>query len=190
MSGEFLEKVILLVISLASSGFIIPYIFREIDHRKHEEKQLFEAQIARQNKVIESQVELVNEISSLLWSYQLLLIAVPYYQQFESKDMYNSALNEYEQSAGDLLGRIRTEISKSIRLCSEQTYKDLVEFYYTYLIDVDLKVKVLSKEELPNNKCEHEWVKLHDFILKELSVATDKLIDTLAKDLGLKSKHI
>jgi hypothetical protein len=186
MSTEFIEKIVLLLLTAGLTGFLVPLLFRLIDQRKHAQQKLFEADLARQTKIIDAQVKLIEDLAQLLWEFQLLLIAVPYYRQFEGRDLYSPALKAYEKGAGNLLGRIRAEISKALRLTPRFMYQRLKDFYYKRLLELDLKVSMLAQRDKAGANVQDEWSELQRFAVYELSEIVDKLIDDLAKALGLK----
>lgn len=77
-SSDFWEKAVLLVLTGVVSGFFIPLILKIVDGRKLKEQKGHEANIARQNNVIEAQIRLLENLSESLWELQLLSLAVSY----------------------------------------------------------------------------------------------------------------
>lgn len=63
LSQDFIEKALLLLITAALTGFLIPYILKIIDERR-----------ARQAKIIEAQSMFLDEISRLLWKWRYMFI--------------------------------------------------------------------------------------------------------------------
>lgn len=186
ISAEFVENVVLLLLTAGLTGLLVPLLLRQIDQRKHAQQMIFEADIARQAKIIDAQVKLIEDLAQLLWEYQLLLIGVPYYRQFEGRDLYAPSLKAYEDGAGNLLGKIRAEISKALRLTPRSTYQRLKDFYYEHLLELDLKVSVLAQRDKAGAEVSDEWSQLQRFAVEELSEIVDKLIDDLASELELK----
>jgi hypothetical protein len=73
------------------SGFIIPYVLKQIDERKlREQKNIdahkiqeqkeFDANLIRENNVLEAQIKLLEALSKALWELQLLALAVSDYK--------------------------------------------------------------------------------------------------------------
>lgn len=187
-SQSFVENLILLLVTLGLTGVLVPLLFRLIDERKKQEQKEFDAELARQSQIIDAQVKLVEDLSGLLWEYQLLLIAVPYYRQFPKRNRYPIALNAYEERAGELLGRIRAEISKALRLTPPSLYRELKELYYNELLQLDLKVSELALGDDRGLDRAAEWQKLNRYAVQELAERVDTLIDRLATELDLKAK--
>ncbi len=189
LSADFVEKLVLLFLTAGLTGFLVPLLFRRIDERKHRQQKLYEADLARQAKIIDAQVKLIEDLAELVWDYQLLLAAVPYYRQFEGRDLYPPALEAYEKNAIPLLGRIRAEISKSLRLTLPATYERLKAFYYKQLLELDLKVSVLAQKDKAGEDVGADWSKLLRFVVDELSEIVDKIIADLAEELELTRVH-
>jgi hypothetical protein len=187
----FIEKAVLLFLTAALTGILVPLLLRYIDARRNREHKMFEAELSRQSKIIDSQVKFLEDLSSLLWEYQLLLIAVPYYRQFPERDLFPAALKAYEENAGRLLGKIRAEISKSLRLTPYPIYQEIKKLYYQQLLSIDLKVSQLAAWDASNqqNKTAGEWQKLNRYAVSELSETVDDFIDKLASELQLKATN-
>ena len=143
-SQDFIEKAVILLSTAVITGILVPYLFKIIDHRRNIEQKIFEAELSRQSKIIDTQVKLIEDLSSSLWEYQLSLIAVPYYRQFPDRKLFPAALKAYEENSGKLLSKIRAEISKALRLTPHPIYQELKELYYNQLLPLDLKVSELA----------------------------------------------
>ncbi len=186
-SEKFIENALSLLLTAVLTGVLVPLLFRRIDHRRNREQKVFEANLSRQNKVIDSQVKLLEDLSSLLWEYQMLFIEVPYVRQFPKRDLYSAAIKAYEENSGKLLGRIRAEISKSIRLVSPQVYQQLKDLYYKDLLSVDLKLGQLITNNNESEGYTHEWNDVLTYVRDNLADKVDAIIDNLASELKLKT---
>src|SRR5690348_5015161 len=85
-SQDFFEKYTLLLSTAGLTGLLVPYILKVIDNRKQREQKQYEAELTRQSKIIDAQVQLMERLSDALWEYQLLAITVTYYQSYP--DLY------------------------------------------------------------------------------------------------------
>lgn len=184
---NFLESLILLLITVGLTGFLAPLLIQRIDARRIREQKIFEATLVRQSKIIDAQVKLIEDLSTLFWEYQLLLIAIPYYRQFKNRDLYQPALFAYEEKAGPLLGKIRAEISKALRLTPSPVFQELNQLYYEQLLPLDLQVSHLAAKDIAGKESESEWGKLHRFAVEDLAEIVDNTLDNLAKELNLKA---
>jgi len=183
LSTSFFENAVMLLLTACLTGIIVPLLFRYIDKQRNEKQKIFEAELLRQEKIIESQELFLDHLSELFWEYQLLLIDVSYYHQFPEMDIFKMKLKAYEENSGKLLGKIRAEISKAIRLTPLNVFEQLKQFYYQELLPVDLRLTVLVSKEAKNND---EWLKLNAYAVYTLSEKVDMTIDMLANQLELK----
>ena len=72
---------ILLLVTALVSGVFAPFVVNQIQAKNQERLQVFEADVARQSKIIEEQAALITRMSTVLWEFQLTLIAPLYYGQ-------------------------------------------------------------------------------------------------------------
>ena len=70
LNADFVEKLVLLFLTAGLTGFLVPLLFRRIDERKHRQQKLYEADLARQAKIIDAQVKLIEDLAELVWDYQ------------------------------------------------------------------------------------------------------------------------
>jgi hypothetical protein len=185
---DFLEKIILLFLTAIITGFGIPYIFKWIEDRKLREQKKFEADIARQAKIIEAQSKFLDELSQVLWKWRYLAKKVVYYAAEENKARYDVARTEYDESVWDVLNEFRTEVSRSRRLISEEAYEELRSFYRYIVEDIDRKISNIIKSGDLDAKSVKESTELGTRFSAEVSQMIDDVIDHLASDLGLKVK--
>jgi hypothetical protein len=190
--SSFAETLIVLLISAA----LIPLVFRFIDDRKtarqrmedehrQQRQMVFEADLSRQSKVIEAQVQFLERLAELLWEYQLTAIAVSYYHQFNLEDQYQAAAKQYLAVAGTLLGKVRGEISKSLRLCSKQTYENLRGLYYDHLLKLDTDLTVLIADPDRQHIGGPSWKILNKEAVYTLSQKVDNIFHDLAAEFRL-----
>ena len=199
------QGLILLAATALVSGLLAPYIVNRIQVANQQRLKTYEADLARQSKIIEQQEALIQRLSSLLWEFQLVLIAPIYYgqpafrlqqstnEQGESSSgavqsktsAYDDAAKNYMANAGRLLGSIRAEIGGALRLVPADQWSILKELYYKELLPLDMQVtkRVL---EGPTNENEGKWTQLHKYILHDFAEILDKTVDGLAAALSLK----
>lgn len=191
VSQGFLEGVATILITATVTGFLVPYLLkksderkqlqqREIDARRLREQKTFEAALARQAKVIEAQALLLDRLSELLWQYQLMAIEITFYHGRPDKTLYTTAYDKYHANAGALLGKIRAEISKSLRLASRETYEGLRRLYYDQLLTLDQRLTELMEGR------KNDWHAVNQFSVFELSEIVDGTLNRLAAELQLK----
>jgi len=99
---------------------------------------------------------------------------------------YDAAVAKYFATAGDLLGAIRSEIGKAVRLVPEDLWNDLKHLYYRELLPLDLAATSLLLDG-PSKMNQVEWSKLQQRVLTDLAVDIDETIDRTARVLLLKA---
>ncbi len=203
LSSGFLENVLILLLGAAVTGFLVPYVLKRIDDRKMLEQQRFQAELARQDKVIDAQVTLLDTLATLLWEYQRFAMEVLYYQQpgTANPELYATAARAYEENSGAVLTQIRAEISKMLRLAPQSLYEDLSELFYGELAPFDeCLVGLIRATETAAGTAGSEarcaaasgrfastsWAELLAYGDRPLPERVDRAIDGLADALGLK----
>jgi large-conductance mechanosensitive channel len=90
-NAEFIQNVITVLITVALTGILVPFIKARMDDRNFRERKKFEEELARQAKLIEYQSKLLDEITELLWELQALLLEPTYYKIRDNDSGYKSA---------------------------------------------------------------------------------------------------
>ncbi|NEP63026.1 MAG: hypothetical protein F6K31_39980 [Symploca sp. SIO2G7] len=197
LSQEFLEKIFLLLLTAGLSGFLIPYVLKQVDarklraqkieeERKFREQRVFEADIARQTKIIEAQSQLLENLATELWEFELLAISVSYYKSHNKEEKYEAAWQEYDNKAWKYFGTIRSKISKASYLASSETYKALTNLYKNVLIPLDSDLVRLVENDVDVLA----WENHHNSVQKSIGETTDQVLDLLANELRLSQKVI
>jgi hypothetical protein len=182
---DFLEKIILLFLTAIITGFGIPYVLKRIEERKLREQKKFEADLARQGKIIEAQSKLLDDLSQLLWNWRYLAKKVVYYGAQGNTERYDLARKQYDEMVWDILEKFRAEISRSRRLVSEQAYERLDSLYNYVVQDIDVKISnLISTDNIDFNKSSE----IAERFSIEVSKKLDDAIDDLASELNLKVK--
>jgi hypothetical protein len=181
----FLEKIILLALTALITGFGIPYVLKRVEERKLREQKRFEADLARQSKIIEAQAKLLDDLSQLLWKWRYLAKRVVYYGAQEDLDRYDLARKEYDEKIWDILNEFRIEISQSRRLVSERAY-DRLDALYDYVVhDLDVRISEVVRTGKPDVEKSRE---IAERFSVEVSKKLDDAMDDLASELNLKLK--
>jgi hypothetical protein len=184
------DSLIVLFATAALSGFLVPFILNKVQVRSQQRQKQFEADLARQATVIQEQVALIERLSTALWEFQLTLIAPLYYGQFFNKpaselEAYQEAAKKYLSGAGGILGSIRAEIGKAVRLVPREQWLKLRNLYYRELLELDLKVTPLILSG-PTKTNLVEWSQTQGYAVRQLAEIVDATVDELAEALKLK----
>jgi hypothetical protein len=182
----FFERVFFLLLAALLTGFGIPYVLKRVEERKLREQKKFEADLARQEKIIEAQSRLLDDLTGILWKWRYLAKKVVYYgSEKEEIERYNIAKKEYEETVWEILNEFRTEISKSRRLVSERAYEQLNALYSYIVGDLDRKISTLIRMKQPETE---ELGSMARRFSEEVSRKLDDALNDLASELRLKVK--
>lgn len=181
----FLQNVALLLLTALVSGFGIPYVLKNIEDRKLKEQKRFGAELARQEKLIESQSKLLDDLTKLLWKWRYLAKTVVYYCALDNRKRYEAAKTQYEDSVWEILNEFRTEISRARRLVSEGAFRNLNSLYDYVVHDIDSKVSAL----IVDDKYDIQGCRqMAERFSVEVSDKLDDALNELATELQLKIK--
>ena len=183
MEPPLIDKVLLLLLTALISGLGIPWVLKLIDERKSRERARFEAQLARQTKVLEAQASLLENLSQVLWKWRYLAKKVVYYGAHDRADHYARATKEYGEAVWDLLNDFRVQISKARWLVSQDAYGRLDALYDYVVHDVDVVVTEAARSAVPNPAICQPLA--HRFSA-EVTQRLDDAMDQLASALHLK----
>ena len=181
LSQSFIEKIVIVVLTALLARLIVPYVLKLVDEAKHKRQKTFEADLARQGKIIEAQSELIDDITKTLWEWRYLSIKVAYYGVEHQKSLYTAARKDYEARIWDVLSALRFQITKSRRLVSEGSYNTLVALY-DRIVEIDAHGTPTAD---PEQKME-EFRELNKLLRWEMTEKLDEVVDMLAKDVRLK----
>ncbi|HEX8493452.1 MAG TPA: hypothetical protein VF658_11460 [Pyrinomonadaceae bacterium] len=195
LTPDFWEKLLLLV----AAGFLIPIVLKTIDYlrsiqeKKNDEqrdkaRKIFEAELARQNTILDAQSKFLDEISKILWKWRYMTLKVVYYgKKVNQKEKYRQAKAEFDKGIWDVFNQMRYEISRSRRLISEQAYNNLLELYED-LQDIDNKISKLVETKFDADSI-NEYRELYRQRISHVSVTIDKTLNDLARELQLKGSQ-
>ena len=99
--SRLVEGLILLLATASISGFMVPFIVNRVQVRNQQRLKTFEADLARQLKIIEEQGALVQRLSVTLWECQSLLIDPIHYGQSTLRNLELAAKTDLESKSPD-----------------------------------------------------------------------------------------
>ena len=184
LGTDFLGKLVLLVLGALLTGLGLPWVMRSIDSNKQRQQKVFESELARQTKLIDSQSALLDALTKIVWTWRYLAKEVVYYGALAETDSYLKARAAYEERVWHLLVDLRTEISRARRLVSEAAFQELNQLYAYIVYDIDMKVRKLADAGEPDVlRCKE----LSDRFSNEVSARLDDALLELAKQFRLTS---
>ncbi len=178
---DFIGKVMLLLITAALTGILVPEISAELSENRFREQKLFEADLQRQREILSAQNDLLSTLSERLWELVLLNINVSFYKFNGDENSYKNAVEAYQGKSAKILGLIRTDLSKSKRLISPSMQDKLKTLYYKTLLKVDGNLERLITKG-PEAGI-GEWQKQHNDSFGEAQGQIDNFITELAIEL-------
>lgn len=182
ISQSFIGNILLLLVAAALTGLLVPIIKARIDNKSSQRQKLFEADLARQGDLMNYQTKLLDDLEEVLWEYQFLALEPTYYKERGNEKGYEVAIQQYDQKAPILLGKIRIQISKVRRFASPETYQTFSHLYYQQLIPLDGWLIELFETGASSRG---DWIAHHKFSYTVVGDEIDKALYLLAKDFGL-----
>ncbi|MGH3052479.1 MAG: hypothetical protein ACRDM8_05895 [Gaiellaceae bacterium] len=166
----------LILITAGITGLLVPIVKSLMDWRHFRRQKDYEAELTRQTAVLDAQVKLLEDVSSVLWEYVLSLIEVSYYKTNGDKERFNQALKSYQDAAGTRFGQMQAEFSKARRLVSPERWLELQGLYGEFL-RLDMRVMQLRSTD-------HGWHEQHNAAFGVQGRISEALA-SLAAEMGL-----
>jgi hypothetical protein len=182
-SESFLQGLFLLVATAGLTGLLVPTIKGRLDDRKYREQKIFDAEIARQSKVIDAQAQLLDDLSHLLWGFLLLSLEVTYYAQQGNREKFDAAWRQYDDEGWTYFTKIRAEISKARHLTSPEIHDELLDVYARWFPALDFDLAAMARTDTPLEQT--GWDDLHARIAREGAKLVEDVLNDLAEELRL-----
>ena len=184
-SQSFIEHALLLILTAVLTGLLVPFINTILADQKFREQRRFEAELARQAKIIDAQNELLGEIEKIVYGFQLRALALAWYKtQDKNSAKYQESLKAYDESSWVFFVDMHTRLGKVQRLTSPKVYEE-IETFYAELRELDSNVVKLVR----NNATEKEWQAFFALVQKS-GGQTKRIMNLLAQDYGLSKNTI
>ena len=178
---NFLRTVLILLLTAALTGLLVPYVKARMDDRKLKDQKRFEADLARQSKMIESQVLLMERLAELLWGYHFSCLEVSYYGMTSNQARFKTAMEKYDRQSWDYFFKVGTETGKALRLASSDSYTRLKDYYDNWMIKTDNSIASLYAKPATRD----EWKQHHHLIFTEGAERINAVLGQLAHELRL-----
>ena len=200
--GSFLKNLALSVLLLGMSSLLIPAVLKQIDDRKFVDQQRFQAELSRQDKIIDDQAEVLDALASAFWDYEEYAADVLYSrdERYGRDDWRQRAVDAYYLESGPVLGTMRAEISTLLRLAPRPTYESFLRLYEDEVLALDscllelMKIEAASSGDSESSGCVASegkfagvsWDTLTAYVLEQdLADRADREFESLAKAFGL-----
>jgi hypothetical protein len=198
--GSFLKNLVLSLLLLGLSSLLIPAVLKQIDDRKFIDQQRFQAELQRQNTIIDAQAALLDSMASDFWDYEQYASDVVYSrdERFGRDDWHQRAIDAYYVQSGPLLGQMRADISTLLRLAPRANYESFLRLYEDDILAFDSCLLELMKLEAGSQPARcvasegqfagASWDTLTDYIVQqELADKADQEFQGLAEAFRLDS---
>jgi hypothetical protein len=177
---SLLEDFALLGATAVITGLGVPLVKGHMDERRLAQQRVAEEQLARDTKFIDTQAQLLDELSTTLWDFAGLALAVSYYHSFGTPEQAKHAWTTYDETSFEMLTRFRAIVSRAQRLVSPTTYAKLMELFGWWFRELDPQLSTLAR----GGAHADEWAAHHQANMDELFPRTDAALDAVAEDIG------
>ncbi len=200
--GSFLKNLVLSLLLLGMSSLLIPAVLKQIDDRKFVDQQRFQAELSRQDKIIDEQAEVLDTLAAAFWNYELYASDLLFSrdERYGQDDWHRRAVDAYYLESGPLLGKMRAEISTLLRLAPRSTYESFLRLYEDEVLALDscllelMKIEASSSGDPEPSGCVASegkfygvsWDTLSTYVLEQdLADRADRELESLARAFGL-----
>ena len=199
--GSFLKNLVLSVLLLAVGSLVIPIVLKQIDDRKFADQQRFQAELSRQDKIIDAQAALLDDFASAFWDYEGYAADVLYSRDERTgqDDWHQRAVEAYYVQSSPLLGQMRADISTLLRLAPRPVYDAFLRLYDEEVVPFDscllelMKTEAASSGDPQPSRCVASggkfagasWDTLKTYVGQDLPGQVDREFESLAKAFGL-----
>lgn len=147
--GSFLKNLVLTLVLLGVSSLLIPLVLKQIDDRKAGDQQRLQDALSRQDTVLAAQAALLDTMAADFWSYAHYAsdVVVSRDVRFGEAAWSQRATDAYYADSGQLLGKMRAEISTLLRLAPRPTYEAFRRLFDEEIQPLDACLLELLKQE-------------------------------------------
>jgi hypothetical protein len=147
--GSFLKNLVLSLVLLGVSSLLIPLVLKQIDDRKAVDQQRLQADLSRQDTILNAQAALLDTMAADFWKYELYAsdVVISRDPRFGQAVWHQRAVETYYQQSGPLLGQMRAEISTLLRLAPRANHEAFLRLYDEDVLPLDACLLELMNDE-------------------------------------------
>jgi hypothetical protein len=200
--GSFLKNLVLSLVLIGVTSLLIPAVLKQIDDQKFIAEQQFQAELSRQDKILDAQAAVLDSLASTFWDYEGYAADLLYSrdERYGRDEWHQRAIDAYYLESGPVLGKMRAEISTLLRLAPRPNYESFLRLYEEEVLPLDSCLLELMKLEaessgasLPTGCVASEgkffgasWDTLAAYVFEQdLADQVDRELESLAKSFGL-----
>jgi cell division protein FtsL len=186
-SESFVEKVLLLLLTIILSGIIVPIIINYLTSKSAERQKAIEAMKAKDQSILQAQSNLLNDLSETILTYETLALDASWYgtEDINNKEMHQKAFLRYNDRTVDLISKLRALASRAQTLASPAISNKINAFMYKIF---EVQDKPLNRLYTSNASFQ-QWGEQHEKT-NEMLVEANSLISEIANDLGLSRDNL
>src|SRR5215831_20394272 len=96
-SESFIEKVVILVLTVLLSGLIVPYLIARYNQYASERQRTNDLVRSKNESILQAQSKLIEDFATVVLTYETLALDVSWYKTKEGKDeqLYRKACERY-----------------------------------------------------------------------------------------------
>jgi hypothetical protein len=122
-------------------GVLGPILKGAIDDRNQERRLRYEAENLRQQKLIDAQSAMLDDLASALWDWRYAAMRVAFFGYNADEQEYIKAAEGYKREIWPILSKIRFIAARCRRLISESSFQRIRDFYMKI---VDLNEEIMD----------------------------------------------
>ena len=147
--GSFLKNLVLSLLLLGLSSLLIPIVLKQVDDQKFIAETRFQAELSRQDKIIDAQAALLDTMASDFWDYEGYAADVLYSRDARTgqDNWHQRAVAAYYVQSSPLLVQMRAEISMLLRLAPQPIYASFLRLYDEEVVPFDSCLLELMKTD-------------------------------------------
>jgi hypothetical protein len=186
----FGQSVMLLVLTAVLTGLLVPIVKSFVDAGTLKRQKESDAERARQASVIDAQIQLLDELASVLWGHQKMLLRITYYATTGNREKHDEAFRAYDDQSWDSLGSLLALISKTRWLASSEIQGRLEQLYLQLVGEVDGGILRLREADAGRDAMDTAgWRVMANLFFGELRMEIEAVLTSLAQQLRLATSH-
>jgi hypothetical protein len=186
-SESFVEKLMLLLITAALSGLLLPYVLTRYNNSVAARQKAADIARSKNESILQAQAKLVEDLAAVVLTYETLALDVTWFRTSVAKDekMYQRAYERYSDRIVDLISTWRSLTARSQTLTSPSVSVKIGDFLARVFSEQDTPLVALSRA----NASEKEWEDQH-YRNEEMLTEAHLLVSQIMDDIGLSTKNL
>jgi hypothetical protein len=168
-------------------GIVGPIIQSRSQQSTDSARMRLEADLSRQNKLIEAQDAFMTSATNALWAWRYLCIRMAYEGSEKDPEAFKKEWDNYDANIWPSLNAIRSHISQFRRLGSEAAFQQVLPFYEEA---VALDQQISGAAKLDPEARVRAFQTLNSRIYDVTTKHVDDLLLLMATDMGISERNV